>query len=207
MAAQQTTSSVGRGLPGRFEGRRLAWLAVGLGVLALVLAVVGLAATVVRPQLAPGASSGALGTTLTATAETYTFTDPDEAAAVYSVRNAGLLPVTVRSGALEDGGVVEVLDAAAESLDAFDGPAVPSRTVAAGEELAVRVTAAWPRCGAFAPGSGVVRTEITVATTVLGVHGSAVVELSPTLELRATAPVEPADDCEGVLHAGEGEGR
>jgi hypothetical protein len=205
MAAQQTTTSAGwRTVLDQYKGPRLAVLAVGLGVLAVVLAVVGLAAMVVRPQLAPGASSGALGTTLTATAETYTFTDPDEAAAVYSVRNAGLLPVTVRSGPLEDGGVVEVLGAAAESLDAFDGPAVPSRAVAAGEELAVRVTAAWPRCGAFAPGSGVVRTEITVATTVLGVPGSAVVELSPTLELRATAPVEPADDCEGVLHVGEG---
>jgi hypothetical protein len=50
----------------------------------------------------------------------------------------------------------------------------------------------------------VVRTEITVATTVLGVPGSAVVELSPALGLQATAPVEPADGCEGVLHVGEG---
>ncbi|MCK6212510.1 hypothetical protein KZX45_18390 [Georgenia sp. EYE_87] len=205
MAAQQTTSSARwQAALARFEGRHLAVLAVGLGVLALALAVVGLAAAVVRPSLALGPSSGAVGATLTTTAEAYTFTDPDEAAAVYSVRNDSLLPVTVRSGRLEDGGAVEVLGASAGSEDFFARPAVPSRTVAAGEEVAVRVTADWPPCGDFAPGSGVVRTEIIVVTTVLGVPGSAVVELSPGLGLRAAAPVEAADDCEGVLHVDEG---
>lgn len=204
MEAQQTTSSAGwRTVLARSDGPRLARLAVVLGVLALVLAVAGLAAAVVRPQLAPGAYSGALGTTLTTTADAYTFTDPDEAAAVYSVRNVGLLPVTVRSGPLEDGGAVEILDAAADSLDVLAGRAVPSRTVGAGEELAVRVTADWPPCGALRPGSGVLRTEITVTTTILGVPGSAVVELNPGLVLQATTPVEASGDCEGVLHVGE----
>ncbi|PFG39272.1 hypothetical protein ATJ97_1771 [Georgenia soli] len=182
----------------------LARLAVRLGIVALVLSVVVLAVALVRPRLEPGPASGAVGSTLDATADAYTFTDPDEAAAVYSVRNAGLLPVTVHSGPLDDGGAADVLDGAVTDADLLTGVAVPSRTVPAGGEVAVRVTVEWPRCAAFAAGSGVERAEIALATTVLGVPGSAVVQLSPALGLRATTPVEPAHDCDGVLHVGDG---
>lgn len=186
------------------DGPRLVRLAVRLGVVALVLSAGVLLVAVLRPSLEPGPSSTAAGTSLDMTAEAYTFTDPEEAAAVYSVRNTGLLPVTVHSGALEDGGTVELLDAAVEDADFLAGPVVPSRTVPAGGEFAVRVTADWPACGAFGPGSGVQLAEISLTTTVLGVPRTAVVTLSPALGLRATTPVEPADDCDGVVHVGEG---
>ena len=188
----------------RPDGPWLARFAVRLGVVALVLSLVVLTVTLLRPRLEPGSSSGAVGSTLDATADAYTFTDPNEAAAVYSVRNGGLLPVTVHSGPLEDGGAAEVLDVAVADADLLTGAAVPSRTVPAGGEVAVRVTVEWPRCATFSPGSGIQRTEITLATTALGVPGTAVVQLRPALGLRATSPVEPADDCDGVLHVGEG---
>lgn len=205
MTAQPTTASARwRALVYRPDGPRLARLAVRLGAVALVLSLVVLAVALVRPRLEPGPASGAAGTGLDATADAYTFTDAAEAAAVYSVRNAGLLPVTVRSGPLDDGGAVEVLDVTFHDADLLTGAAVPARTIPAGGEVPVRVTVEWPRCAAFGPGSGVQRAEITVATTVLGMPGSAVVELSPALGLRATSAVEPADDCDGVLHVGDG---
>jgi len=210
MTAKEDAAQVGTPGPGRPGGGEAGTgrnrLRLLLGLVVLVVAVVAVV-LLTRPQLVH-TSSWVTGTRdLDAPDNQLVYTDADGGGvvAVYTFRNDGLLPVTVRAGETDDGGTTEMVAHPRDPEATFDpanAAVVPSVTVPRGREVGVRIDLEFPECMAFGPGSGVVKDHVELRVDTAGFPRSAVVPLDNELHLRTVDGRPAADGCNGTAHVG-----